>query len=76
MNEPVITPQLVDAKIKEIATATYQSHFQNELTILESTFNMESALSEFFDLAEADEVWKFLDKTIDQIQSIEEVFNK
>jgi RNA binding exosome subunit len=75
MNEPVITPQLVNDKLNEIATATYQSHFQNELTILESTFNMESALSEFFDLTEAEEVWKFLDQTIDHIKSIEEVFN-
>ena len=77
MNEPEVTPQLVEQVMNNIAENTYRSHFDNELTLADSEFNMEACLAEFFDApcGLPDEVFTFIDQTMDRIKTLETALN-
>lgn len=72
MNEPEVTPELVEKLMNDIAEVTYRSHFDNELSMDESLGNMQAALSEFFDMpcGLPPEVDEFIDLTMDRIETL------
>lgn len=73
MNEPEVTPELVERVMNDIAEVTYRSHFDNELSMEMSLGNMEACLSEYFDLpcGLPPEVDEFIDLTMDRIETLE-----
>ena len=68
----VITPELVNQLLDQIAYNTYQSHFDNELLDIDSELNMTACLEEFFDMDQGPEMYMFVDQTIDRIRAMEE----
>lgn len=71
-----VTPEKVNDLVDFISYTTYQSHFDNELSLAASELNMEAWMSEFFDLDQGPEMYQLIDLTIDRIEAMEKALKE
>ena len=71
-NELVVTPEMVEELMNNIAYNAYHSHFDNEMLDIDTELNMTARLEEFFDMDQGPEMYAFVDQTMDRIRSMEE----